>query len=327
MLQEFSQYTNLGTPKFYKELVGVIHKSSKPWSKADLKKLFFNRSIDGRSRFEGCFELAITLGILDLAPNETLTLNTSFLNHIEDEGLLCRRIVKSLFELLKSDVISARIFSEANLSTDLVLKTIRITNEAFGFKHTNFKQLLIDFEVLKYISTEVSSYYVINPEYQDLFKKEVLRSYRSKSLSPEQLQRILQLQTQYGTEAELYVLEFEKRRLNNQCTVLWVAEYSTSDGYDIASFEDVDSRTYDRFIEVKSYSGSQPYFHWSRNEIDIAFEKGQTYFLYLIDRSKINDVSYSPIIIQNPFKTVFECEEWEKNPENYLITKKKINRA
>ena len=327
MLQEFSRYTNLGTPKFYKELVGVIHKSHKPWSKADLNRLFFNRSIDGRSRFEGCFELAIALGILDLAHNETLTLNTSFLDDIEDAELLSRRIITNLFKLLKSDEISARIFAEANLSIDLVLKTIRITNEAFGFKYTNFKQLLIDFDVLKYISTEVSSYYVINPDYLNLFKNEVLRSYRPRSLSPEELERILELQAQYGIEAELYVLAFENNRLNNECTLLWVAEYSTSAGYDIASFEDVDSRTYNRFIEVKSYSGSQPYFHWSRNEIDTAFEKGQIYFLYLVDRSKINDVSYSPIIIQNPYKAVFESAEWEKSAENYLISKKIAHRA
>lgn len=321
MLKELNQYTNLGTPKFYKELVGVIHASSKPWSKTDLNKLFFNRSIDGRSKFEGCLELALAIGIIELNPNQTLALTEQFKKYVDNQESLSQRIIHNLFDSLKKDEISAQIFAEKNLSTDLVLRSIRITNNAFGFTYSNFKQLLIDFDVLKYVSTDVSGYYVINPDYQDLFKKEVLRSYKPASLTPEQLRKILELQSQHGVEAELYVLEYERKRLGYQSTILWVAEYSTSDGYDIASFENESSVTYDRFIEVKSYSGPQPYFHWSKNEIEVAMVKGQTYYLYLVDRNKINEPTYSPIILQNPYKTVLKSDEWEKSVNSYLISK------
>jgi hypothetical protein len=60
-----------------------------------------------------------------------------------------------------------------------------------------------------------------------------------------------------------------------------------SAGYDIASLKDQGSSIIDKFIEVKSYSGS-PYFYWSKNEIEVAKQERDNYFLYLINRDEIS---------------------------------------
>ncbi|WCT14232.1 DUF3883 domain-containing protein [Mucilaginibacter jinjuensis] len=101
-----------------------------------------------------------------------------------------------------------------------------------------------------------------------------------------------------------------------------VAEYSVAEGYDIASFNTEESISNDRFIEVKSFNG-QPYFFWSRNEIDIARIKKHDYYLYLVDRLKINDIDYIPTIIQNPHSEVLMKEEvWDQRIEKIRFSLK-----
>ena len=75
-----------------------------------------------------------------------------------------------------------------------------------------------------------------------------------------------------------------------------------------------------RFIEVKSFSGNESFF-WSRNEIDVAKIKENEYFLYLVDRTKMNNDGYEPIIIQNPYEHVLNNEQWSKRIEKYYLSK------
>ncbi len=92
-------------------------------------------------------------------------------------------------------------------------------------------------------------------------------------------------------------------------------------GYDIVSFNGLESMVLDRLIEVKSFSGT-PSFHWSRNEIDVARFKKEQYFIYLVDREKMSEESYIPTIIQNPYESVLENDiEWNKRVDSYFIVK------
>ena len=121
----------------------------------------------------------------------------------------------------------------------------------------------------------------------------------------------------HGEEAEIFVLNFERERLENKIGIDWVAEYSIAEGYDISSFQQIESEYNDCFIEVKSYSGT-PYFFWSRNEVDISRIKGDHYFLYLVDRKQMSNNGYKPIIIQNPFNEVLNNDNWLKQIEKYI---------
>lgn len=75
----------------------------------------------------------------------------------------------------------------------------------------------------------------------------------------------------------------------------------------------------DRYIEVKSFSG-EPLFYWSRNEVQIARELMDKYFLYLVDRDKMSEPGYTPKMYQNPYQKLFENEFWKKEPETWRIS-------
>ncbi len=79
-------------------------------------------------------------------------------------------------------------------------------------------------------------------------------------------------------------------------------------GYDIASFAGSTSLEHDLFIEVKSH-GAQKVFHWTRNEIATAREFGESYALYLVDRTRSDVPGYVPHIITGPTPEMFHGPE------------------
>ena len=115
-----------------------------------------------------------------------------------------------------------------------------------------------------------------------------------------------------GEMAELFAMKFEKNRLDANrlaLPILHVAKRDYSAGFDIASFNSDDAKQYDRFIEVKSYSYIKR-FYWSRGEIEAAKKYRENYYLYLINRNRIDEAGYVPEIIQNPQVNVFENPHW-----------------
>lgn len=139
-----------------------------------------------------------------------------------------------------------------------------------------------------------------------------------KKISPEEFEKEQEQKRINGIEAEKFVLAFENKRLGKK-HIDWVAQYIVNEGYDIASYNKIDDLEYNRFIEVKSYEGKTPYFYWSRNEVDVAKRKSQKYWIYLVDRAKMNYKNYEPIMKQNPIKSVLNNENWDKQVENYNI--------
>ena len=81
----------------------------------------------------------------------------------------------------------------------------------------------------------------------------------------------------------------------------------------------MDSFINNRFIEVKSYN-NEISFYWSKNELEKAKELKSKYFLYLVDRSLMNQDGYVPKVFQNPFKKIFENDLWRKEIESWKIT-------
>ena len=57
----------------------------------------------------------------------------------------------------------------------------------------------------------------------------------------------------------------------------------------------------------------------SRNEYEIAKLKGNTYYLYLVDLTKVNQPAYLPQIIKNPAINVMESVEWFVETQSYFI--------
>jgi len=322
MLKDLRTYDNLGSPQYFFELFNSLKdNTATTYSKRDLEQLFYNRNINGRSVFDGCLDLAFNIGVLMIDEAGTVTLNNTFQYFLFSEKQMCDKFVEYLFLSLKDDDDFQNIFSSKNISYDIIYHSVQITYGAFGLKYGSFKQLLIDFEIIKIHPTTEIKKFIINSRYKKLFDKTILPEIKKRKIGIDEFQLSLEQQQIYGEEAERFVLKFEHDRLNGNKTIDWVAEYSVAEGYDIASFNDESSIINDRFIEVKSFNG-QPYFFWSRNEIDIARIKKDEYFLYLIDRNKMKTADYQPIIIQNPYTEVYKNESlWDQRIEKIRFMK------
>ncbi len=163
--------------------------------------------------------------------------------------------------------------------------------------------------------------YDISPKYESLFEEHV-RKQRSK-MTLEQLTEMHKRQEIQGRQAEEFVLDYEQRRLlwcENANRVKQISDFDVGAGYDIISFESSTSQTYDRFIEVKSFSSTQAFF-WSSNEMKTAKELKEKYFLYLVDMEQYQTTGYEPLIVQNPANTIFTSDDWAVETESVKVTK------
>ena len=318
MLNDLRKYDCLGTPNYFFELLSTLKSNSgSNWQKNDLEKLFFNRVVDNRPVIDGGIDLAIRINVL-LEIDTSFQLNTDFENHLNSVSQMIDGFNQFLLEALKNDTTFLNIFSSKHLSNDIIYKSLKIDNAAFAFKYSNFKQLLLDFNTISEHPTPEFKSYILNPRYKKLFDKTVLPEIKKRKIGIEEFKRTMELQQIYGEEAEKFVLAFEKKRLGDK-HIEWVAEYIVNEGYDIASYNEMNDVRYNRFIEVKSYDGPKPYFYWSRNEYTVAKRKKEQYWLYLVNRSEMNDENYKPLMEQDPFNGILKNEGWDKQVDKYII--------
>ncbi|HET8573978.1 MAG TPA: DUF3883 domain-containing protein [Edaphocola sp.] len=322
MLKELSKYENLGTPSSHYQLLRrLCYSQEEKLFVKHVSELFYNRIIDNRSVFDGCLPLLQSVGIVEINSSEEVILNGTFRKYLESEAQMVDKLVERLLLSANSDPIFHDMFCSEYISYDIIYRSVQIDNSAFPLKYSCFKQLLIDFNILQAHPTKNFNKYIVNGRYKKIFDKVVLPEIKKRKIGIEELRKSLEQNQIYGEEAEKFVLEFEKIRLNRREEIDWVAEYSITDGYDIASYETEDSNEHDRFIEVKSYN-IEPYFFWSRNEIDIARIKRNSYYLYLVDRSKMIFPDYVPIIIRDPYENVLKNNsEWEQRIEKIRFQK------
>lgn len=127
--------------------------------------------------------------------------------------------------------------------------------------------------------------------------------------------------SQQGERGESFVLEYERRRLPVELAgrVALLGAKQIAMGYDILSFAAADSVSYDRFIEVKTYSG-HPHFYWTDNEISAAGRLGKQYFLYLVDINQIDNPGYEPTILSSPIDLLSQPERWNIQPQQYAVS-------
>uniref|UniRef100_A0AB33L1X2 Protein NO VEIN C-terminal domain-containing protein n=1 Tax=Tenacibaculum sp. Pbs-1 TaxID=3238748 RepID=A0AB33L1X2_9FLAO len=319
MLKELRHYDNFGTPNYFFELFNTLkNNQGVSFFRNDVEKIFYNRIIDGRSVFDGCIELALNIDIIQIS-NDIITLNSGIINSLNSVNQMIDKFNEFLFIALKNDDEFHSVFCSKHLSHDIIYKSLQIDNAAFGFKYSNFKQLLIDFNAIKTHPTPEIQFFIINSRYKKLFDKTVLPEIRKRKIGIEEFKKSMELQQIYGEEAEKFVLEYETNRLNNNKIINWVAEYVANEGYDIASYNNEDDQVQNRFIEVKSYEGDTPYFFWSRNEYLVAKRKREEYWVYLVNRKEMNNIDYKPIMKQNPYETILTNNNWDKRIEKYKI--------
>ena len=234
---------------------------------------------------------------------------TNINNEDEVNKLLISSTITQLFE---TQTINPDMFFY-----DVVEDSYAFKNEFFPLALSCVRNVLISQGFLIPMRKTQSTQFYIDSSYNSLISKQCKK--QQTLLTLEALKRRLADNEIKGEQAEKFVLEFEQKRLNVPLCkkVKQISPIDVSAGYDIISFNSKCSLEYDRFIEVKATEGER--FYWSKNEYEIAKLKGDNYYLYLVDLSKINCKDYAPTIIKNPAVSIMQSEEWLIETQSYCI--------
>lgn len=282
MLKEISDCRNFADISKCLDILEVIKKNK---SSLQNLKSYFNDDVIIRRNFDDTIFL---LHLMDFIK-------------IEDEMCI---IVNSNIVLTSDFFIKCLL--DISIKNNLV-DLLRIDNDFF-FSIDSENYALRNLLLFENILSKYSIYglYLVNPIFAatlDKFRKKI---------NKDEFIRNLEKQSEYGEKAELFVIEYERKILNNKLPIVHVALEDTSAGYDIKSYLNENSIIHDKFIEVKCYSNDREKIFISRNEIETSKNMGKNYFLYLLDSSFSND----PIIIQNPYKGIFGNREINYNIES-----------
>ncbi len=232
-------------------------------------------------------------------------------NHLNDNDFLDWFTDRLIEFIMDNEIINVDA-----ITFDFVTDTFLLSPTCISPKNSGFRNILIEFGVIarrtdsRYTILQKLDSYISHPE-------------QIKKLTEKQLYAQLQKKKELGNDGETWALEYEKRRITKPSLNKRIKRISVIDvgaGYDIVSFENNDSKNFDRFIEVKTYKG-KPHFHWSHNEIAKASVMGDKYFIYLVDADLLNCDDYDDVvqIIKNPIETIAKSSDWAKTPDSYFV--------
>ena len=244
--------------------------------------------------------------------------------------------VKKLYDFSEFEIIK-RVFIQLNLKDMLIefIPTasmasvddygIQLDNSKIPSRYSFLRNVLIKHNL--FICTDSNYRFLnVNPDYLIWFKEVIIKLLENglAKFSLDKLKSLNSKNEEFGELAEKYVLSYEQQKLRfhpRSNFIKIISKDHASAGFDIISFIDLDSVVLDKEIEVKSYSGSYPYFYWSKNELDRSLKSGDKYFLYLVNRDLYHNEDYEPLIIQNPYNTIFNNSDnnWKISAEKYYI--------
>ena len=218
-----------------------------------------------------------------------------------------------------SDILLDFLLEEEVISLDCLIYNSQedrfiLSRKGIRYKYASYRNLLLSFGVL---SKREDGNYHFEKRIDTITRIALLKN---KKKTEKRLLEELERQRQEGLAGELFVLEYEKKRLNGHSSICKIKQVSLIDvtaGFDIISFDNLESKYLNRYIEVKTYKG-KPHFHWSINEINVSRIRSEHYFLYLVNYDRIQDDGYSPEIIQNPSTYFVDNDEWISTPELFF---------
>lgn len=242
--------------------------------------------------------------------NDIISLTSSGLGNLE-------QFIDTLSKRIFDFVVNDGVLNVDTLSYDMQVDRFYIDKKCISMRYACIRNLLISLGVFERRTT--TSYYVpteyVNKASQSIKNK--------RKISQEQLLKILAQEAEQGAEGETFVIEYEKNRLKGREDLDTIKQVSIIDagaGYDIISYNSVDSTKLDRLIEVKTYKG-KPHFHWSSNEMDEAKLRMDHYYLYLVSYDEMRKDGYHPIIIKNPIDYFKDNSEWQSGIDSMTLTK------
>jgi hypothetical protein len=181
------------------------------------------------------------------------------------------------------------------------------------------RNFLIELEVIEY-DTANSEFVLIDPSVSVS-----LMIHPRRRVGRKEHEQILEKRQEIGRLAELEVLRYEQNRLRDfpdfALLIEHTAESDVAAGFDIKSFEadlDEEGNPISRFIEVKAVSPIDFQFHWSRNEIDFAWNCGPRYYLYLLPVLSFRTFDTDGLrIIADPAHCLFDSPLWSHLEDAY----------
>jgi hypothetical protein len=279
--------------------------------------------------FGNCFNGTIVLlKALDfiIVDQDTIS-RSSMLNAYDEYSLFSTGFFFSrLIKLLEENEQFSEFFNSNTVKFNIDKGNYYLRDSHLPIKHSTIKKILINTGLLLK-DQNVRSIFYINEAYLEFFKSDVIKkmqlivgsSRKKRQLSLDRLKEQLKRQEELGLQAEIFVLHYEKKRLYRHpmiSQIVRVSEEYSNAGYDIESFNDTETILINRFIEVKSFTGNVSFF-WSNNEIEIAKDKEDQYFIYLVNRDEMERIGYQPLIITNPYKNIFLNSNWIREIGQY----------
>lgn len=246
-------------------------------------------------------------------------------NKISATPVIIDLINKQDRDVLNNVLISStvnQLFEENILNSDMfyydvIQSRFAFKNESLSLSFSGIRNVLYSQGFFIKLNNSRSNQFYINSQYDSLLSEHCKKS--RKKMSLDILKKELENNAKAGEEAELFVMSFEKKRVGSPlCNdIRRISEIDVMAGYDIVSFDSCQSQRADRFIEVKAVSKSG--FYWSKNEIEIAQLKGESYYIYLVNLNKISEANYIPEIIKNPAVAIINSDEWFVDAQSYSI--------
>ncbi len=305
MLEKLLHYNNIGSQSQIIYILELLSKGN--YSIKDLKSACLSKEYSFSSSFDGVICLLQWLEIITDSPLIKLK------NKIESEGFV-ENICMLLFTKLEQEKKLHDFINSNNLIFD---KSIYVRNNLIKLHFSSIRNLLINLNIFEKDNL-VDNQFIINKQFSKWFVSSVIPLIEKSTIKNnplENLKNLKQRQEELGREAEVFVLRYEKEKRSNhlKCSSIQIiSETDVTAGYDIQSYLTDSSILLDKFIEVKSYS-EKPYFYWSKNEIKVAKQEQDNYFLYLVNRDEMNEQDYQPLIIQNPHKNILNNGNWKKD--------------
>lgn len=215
-------------------------------------------------------------------------------------------------------ILSENLISLETMSYDIVENCFYIQKKCISLHYACLRNILL---TLGLFSNRTSTTFFVSP----LFNQNVTSHIKKRrKFNLQELLLKLENQAKQGEAGEQFVLEYERKRLEGRFDIDNIEQISVIDvaaGYDIISFDSIDSCRLDRFIEVKTYQG-KPHFHWSSNEMNIAKLRSKHYYIYLVAFDYMKEEGYQPIIIKDPIQYFDGNLDWELTIDGITYNKR-----
>ena len=239
--------------------------------------------------------------------------------------------IKNLTEL--KTIIAEKIFNNANqyvlesIPFDKLFFDINQQHYYFARNSTSLSWSgLINFLASLNILSMIDKHYlsIQDPRLESLIINQRKRASRSiQAITPDSLKTLLDRQSMLGSVSEQYAMRYEVTRLKNlniKSLPKQISLLDATQGFDILSFQSLQSKDYDRFIEVKTFNNS--YFYMSHNERQIAQSLGDKYYLYLVKHLDDNQ-KFAIKEICNPCLRFKQESKWATQAVDFKITSKR----